>query len=198
MVLDPAKEGGGDTREDGRPGLTAADLVVLSLLAERPMHGYELIAEVARQEVSDWAPVSRAHVYYALKKLARLGLLTRAEDAGAAAGPDRIVYAPSPAGRAALTAELAREAWVTQRSVAPFTTWMGLSIHARPADVRRLLARRRTFLETEIAKERATLAAIRADTGQRVRVAAAMVDLYLRQLETELAWIEEAADLVQG
>ncbi len=162
------------------------------------MHGYELIAEVARQEVSDWAPVSRAHVYYALKKLARLGLLTRAADAGAAAGPDRVVFAPSPSGRAALTEELAREAWVTQRSVDPFTTWMGLSIHARPADVRRLLARRRAFLETEMAKERATLAAIRADTGQRVRVAAAMVDLYLRQLETELAWIDEVADTIQG
>lgn len=196
MVLDPAAEDS-DPTEAGRPSLTAADLVVLSLLAERPMHGYELIAEVARQEVSDWAPVSRAHVYYALKKLARLGLLTRAEDAGAAAGPDRVVYAPSPAGRAALTEELAREAWVTQRSVAPFTTWMGLSIHARPADARRLLARRRAYLEAEIAKEQATLAAIRADTGQRVRVAAAMVDLYLRQLETELAWIDEVADIVR-
>lgn len=197
MVLDPAKEGG-DAKDAGQHSLTAADLVVLSLLAERPMHGYELIAEVARQEVSDWAPVSRAHVYYALRKLARLGLLTRAEDAGAAAGPNRVVYAPSAAGRAALSAELARTAWVTQRSVAPFTTWMGLSIHAHPADARRLLAHRRAFLETEVAKERATLAAIRADTGQRVRVAAAMVDLYLRQLETELAWIDEATDLFPG
>ena len=196
MVLEPAEEGGG-AKEAGRPSLTAADLVVLSLLTERSMHGYELIAEVARQEVSDWAPVSRAHVYYALKKLERLGLLTRAEDVRSASGPDRVVYAPSPAGRVALTEELAREAWVTQRSVAPFTTWMGLSIHARPADAREQLARRRAFLEAEIGKEQATLAAIRADTGQRVRVAAAMVDLYLRQLEIELAWIDGVVDLVQ-
>lgn len=40
-----------------------ADLVVLSLLAERAMHGYELLKEYERQEVADWAPVSRPHVY---------------------------------------------------------------------------------------------------------------------------------------
>jgi DNA-binding PadR family transcriptional regulator len=33
--------------------------VVLSLLAERAMHGYELLKEYERQEVADWAPVSR-------------------------------------------------------------------------------------------------------------------------------------------
>ena len=58
MVLEPAEEGGG-AKEAGRPSLTAADLVVLSLLTERSMHGYELIAEVARQEGSDWEPARR-------------------------------------------------------------------------------------------------------------------------------------------
>ena len=56
-----------------KPGpLTTADLVVLSLLAERAMHGYELLGEYDRQEVVDWASVSKAQVYYALQKLAAL------------------------------------------------------------------------------------------------------------------------------
>ncbi len=54
-------------RAGRRPGdtgrLTTADLVVLSLLREQPMHGYDLLAAYQRQEVEDWASVSKAQVY---------------------------------------------------------------------------------------------------------------------------------------
>ena len=64
-----------------RDGLTTADVVVLSLLTERAMHGYDLISEYERQEVVDWASVSKAQVYYALQKLERLGLIEASADA---------------------------------------------------------------------------------------------------------------------
>ena len=59
--------------------LTTPDLVLLSLLAERPMHGYEANAELERRQVRDWAGISRPQVYYSLEKLARLGLVRAAE-----------------------------------------------------------------------------------------------------------------------
>jgi len=37
---------------------TTPDLVLLSLLAERPMHGYQANAELERREIRDWANVS--------------------------------------------------------------------------------------------------------------------------------------------
>ena len=49
------------------------DLVLLSLLAEQPMHGYQANLELERRQVQDWAGVSRPQVYYSLEKLARLG-----------------------------------------------------------------------------------------------------------------------------
>ena len=52
--------------------LTTPDLVLLSLLAERPMHGYEANALLEFRKVRDWAGVSRPQVYYSLDKLARL------------------------------------------------------------------------------------------------------------------------------
>ena len=55
--------------------LTTADLVLLSLLAEKPMHGYQANAELERREIRDWAAISRPQVYYSMEKLARLGLL---------------------------------------------------------------------------------------------------------------------------
>ncbi len=55
--------------------LTTPDLVLLSVLAERPMHGYEANLELERRQVRDWAGISRPQVYYSLEKLAQLGLL---------------------------------------------------------------------------------------------------------------------------
>ena len=53
--------------------LTVADLVVLALLHERPMHGYAASAELEYREARDWAGISRPQVYYSLKKLAEQG-----------------------------------------------------------------------------------------------------------------------------
>ncbi len=52
--------------------LTIPDLVILSLLAERPMHGYEVNATLEDRKIRDWAPVSRPQIYYSLDKLAKL------------------------------------------------------------------------------------------------------------------------------
>ena len=52
-----------------QPGVTLADLVVLSMLTETPMHGYELWAELERRQVSKWASITKTQVYYSLRKL---------------------------------------------------------------------------------------------------------------------------------
>ena len=54
---------------------TTPDLVILSLLAERGMHGYEVNLELERRCVRDWAGISRPQVYYSLEKLAAAGLI---------------------------------------------------------------------------------------------------------------------------
>src|SRR3984893_13532137 len=104
--------------------LTTPDLVVLSLLAERAMHGYEVNAELERRQVKDWAAVSRPQVYYSLEKLDRLGLIRAAESAVPPAGPERRVFSTSAAGVAALAAALERDGWTTARERPPFLTWM--------------------------------------------------------------------------
>src|SRR5512135_596425 len=97
------------------PALTTADLVLLSLLAERPMHGYQANRELERRQVRDWAGVSRPQVYYSLEKLLRLGLIRPARSEGASGGPERQVFATSARGRAALARALEREDWTRQR-----------------------------------------------------------------------------------
>lgn len=195
---------------DHHDRLTAADLVVLGLLLERPMHGYGVNQELERREVRDWAGVSRPQVYYSLRKLADAGHIGPAPGLAAGAergsaergsvegGPERRVYRVTAAGRRAYAAALARPEWATQRPPPPFVTWLVLATHADPAVQARQLARRQAFLETEAMRERVTLALILAGTGPTVVVAALVVSLTICQFEAELAWLGEVAAALAG
>src|SRR5438874_6611393 len=110
-----------------RVDLTTPDLVVLSLLDERPRHGYEVNGELEDRQVRDWAGVSRPQVYYSLDKLARLGLIRATDSAGPTPGPERRVFSTTPSGRAALAQALEREDWTTQHDRPAFLTWLALS-----------------------------------------------------------------------
>ncbi len=174
-----------------RRGATVPDLVVLSFLRDRPMHGYALNCELVRCEVGDWAGISRPQVYYSIKKLLDRGWLEPRQPDGPAAGPERQVVATSEAGTKVLTDALADASWARQRTVPPFLTWMALSAHARLEDRRQVVAARRIYLEAELAKERATVVAIEAEGGAAARTALLMVGLVIRQFELELTWLDE-------
>ncbi|HYM79597.1 MAG TPA: PadR family transcriptional regulator [Candidatus Dormibacteraeota bacterium] len=171
--------------------LTTPDLVLLSLLAERPMHGYQANLELERRQVRDWAGISRPQIYYSLEKLQAQGLIRGAESADPAAGPERSVFAPSAKGRNALAAALEREEWSTQRERPPFLTWMALSWQARPGVFELQLRRRQKFLKKELQREEATLSAIREEVGHVFHEAVWMVSLMIEQFRTELRWLRK-------
>jgi len=175
-----------------RTTLSLADVVVLSMLAERAMHGYELWAELLRRHVWKWAEISRPQVYYSLKKLEDAGHVEPADAADAPLGPERRTLAPTAQGRRALSDALARADWATQRPPSPFTTWMVLSWQSRPRDFVAQLERRRKFLSAQLDEDRAALEAVIEETSPSSD-AAMIVRLGLRQFETELAWLDEVA-----
>lgn len=179
------------------PTLTTPDLVVLSYLAERAMHGYELNERLVEHEVRDWAGISRPQVYYSLRKLADAKLIAPAADADAALGPERRVYRTTKPGRTALAAALGRPEWSTQRPPPPFLTWLALSPHAPREVVRAQVARRRAFLEAEHARETATLAWFETHDAAR-SIGAAMVGLAIRQFALELVWLDELEQRLYG
>ena len=79
--------------------LTTPDLVILSLLAERPRHGYEVNATLTERNIREWAAVSRPQIYYSLDKLTRLKLIRVTTHDGPAAGPEKRVFETTAAGR---------------------------------------------------------------------------------------------------
>jgi DNA-binding PadR family transcriptional regulator len=173
--------------------LTTPDLVLLSLLAERPMHGYQANAELERREIRDWAGISRPQVYYSLEKLARAGMIRSLEMGEPASGPERSSFETTAEGRTALADALEREEWTTQRDRPPFLTWVALSWQARPGVFQKQIERRQNYLEQELVREKEVLRSILEEVGHPYHEAVWMVSLVIEQFKTELGWLERVA-----
>ena len=171
--------------------LTTPDLVVLSLLAERAMHGYAVNLELERREVRDWAGISRPQIYYSLEKLAQAGFIRAAESEEPAGGPERSMYETTARGRAALADALEREEWTTQRDRPPFQTWIALSWQARPGVFEKQIQRRKEFLEKELIREKEVLRSILKEVGHPYHEAVWMVSLVIEQFKLELRWLRK-------
>lgn len=170
---------------------SVAELVLLSLLAEQPMHGYQANAELERRQVRDWAAVSRPQVYYTLEKLAKEGLLAPARDRGPQTGPERLVYRTTARGKAALRQALAQPNWAIARDRPPFLTWLALSWQADESAAAEQLQRRIDFVMSELSREEQTLADVRAEVGHEHHEAVWMLKLMIEQFRTELRWLRE-------
>ncbi|HEU5409689.1 MAG TPA: helix-turn-helix transcriptional regulator [Candidatus Acidoferrales bacterium] len=169
--------------------LTTPDLVLLSLLAEASMHGYQANAELERRQVRDWAAISRPQVYYSMDKLARLKLIRPVASSDPAEGPERRVFKTTKRGLAALAGALESAGWTNQRERPPFLTWMALSWQARPGTFLRQLNRREQFLKSELIRERKTFAAVLKEVGHAHHEAVWMISLVIAQFEAELQWL---------
>ena len=171
--------------------LTTPDLVLLSLLAERPMHGHQANLELERREIRDWAAISRPQVYYSLEKLACAGMIRTLETGEPAAGPERSTFETTAKGRSALAEALEREEWTTQRERPPFLTWIALSWQAGPGVFEKQIERRREFLDEELKREKEVLASILEEVGHPYHEAVWMVSFVIEQFKLELRWLQK-------
>jgi len=171
--------------------LTTPDLVILSLLAERPMHGYQANLLLEFRQVGDWAGVSRPQVYYSLDKLARLELIRPAESREDSGGPERQAFETTARGRSALADALESDDWTDQTERPAFLTWLALSWQCRPRVFLSQVRKRRTFLEGELARKQQILLAVRKEVGHRHHEAVWMLSLSIDQLRTELRWLKK-------
>jgi DNA-binding PadR family transcriptional regulator len=77
--------------------LTKNDLLVLGLLLDRPMHGYEISQYVKEEGVTTWFSISTAAIYYSLNKLHKRGLIS--EMRSRSGGAEKTVYHATEQGR---------------------------------------------------------------------------------------------------
>jgi len=80
--------------------ITDAELAVLSLLAEKPMHGYQIEQTIQSRGMREWTEIGFSSIYYILEKLRSRGSVESRLEAAEGKGPSRQVFSLTPAGRA--------------------------------------------------------------------------------------------------
>lgn len=86
--------------------MTGAEYAVLSLVCEKPSHGYELEAVIEQRGMREWTALAFSSIYFVLKKLEKKGLVTVQTSAQERSHPGkpRRVYRATGEGFAALVA----------------------------------------------------------------------------------------------
>ena len=162
------------------------DVVVLGLLAERPMHGYDLLERFRSRGMGLWSDLNKASLYQALRRLEREGLIAGRSQRGRE-GPGRRVFRNTRLGRDRLAGAAAELAGDPVGSDAATALGFG---HVLTASAARATAEvRERALEQLLASVRDDIArsADARDPGRAVSIA------MLRRQETlaqaELGWL---------
>ena len=165
------------------------EVVVLGLLAEGPLWGYDLLERFRARSMGFWVEIGKASVYQALRRLERDGLIGGRSQEGPE-GPDRRVYRITRAGRDRLRRGLSERV----ASLEPYETDGGLAlgfahllsasaareaVDEREASVRDLL----DAIKTERAR-------VSVDKGSGQVVSTAMLNRQEALAKAELVWIK--------
>lgn len=165
------------------------EVVVLGLLAEEPLYGYDLLERFRARSMGFWVEVGKASVYQTLRRLERDGSIGGRSQEGPE-GPDRRVYRITRAGRDRLKRGLTDRA----ATLEPYETDGGLAlgfIHLLPAaDARAVVDERETAVRDLLDALKTERIRASADKGVGRSVSTAMLDRQTGFAKAELAWIK--------
>ncbi|TDD34636.1 PadR family transcriptional regulator [Saccharopolyspora elongata] len=162
-------------------------LVLLSLLAEEPMHPYrmrEMIKERGKDRIANVA--QRNSVYQTIDRLLRAELIAVRETARDERRPERTVYEITDAGRDALRTWTAEMLASPAREFPEFPAALATLMVLTPEDVTAGLAKRAADLATSLAADREALRA--APELPRLFLLDEEYSIAVR--EAELKWVE--------
>lgn len=134
--------------------MTNAELTIMTLLAERSRHGYEIEQVIEDRGMREWTEIGFSSIYYILRKLEDAGLVVgAAETAGRAGG--RKVYALTPAGRQALRVGALEALAVPRPRASPLLLGVANLPQLPPADAATALREYHTALERQLERVQA-------------------------------------------
>ena len=176
----------GHTIGAGAEEVAVLELAILGLLAEAPVHGYELRKKLSLR-LGGLRVISYGSLYPALRRLTRAGLIAEEVADGAWSRRGRRVYAITAEGKDRFTELLAD---VGPQAVDDDAFGVHLAFFSRtPAEIRmRILEGRRRAVE----ERREGLRAVLARAGEQIdRYTRELHELGLDTSEREVRWLNE-------
>jgi DNA-binding PadR family transcriptional regulator len=165
------------------------EVVVLGLLAEEQLYGYDLLERFRSRSLGSWVEVSKASVYQVLKRLERDGLISGKAQEGTD-GPDRRVYRIAKGGRDRLRRALMERA----ATGGPYETDAGVALGfghlLSPADARNAVDARERSVRAAIAAVDAELTGAAPDRSAARPISDAMLQQQRALATAELAWLK--------
>ncbi len=168
--------------------MTNAELVILTLIAERPQHGYQIEQVIEEREMRQWTELGFSSIYYILNKLEGQGYIEGKVEQAAGRGPARKVYTITQSGFQACQEGILKSLAEPPRPESMFL--LGLAnLPAVPQE--EALPALRAYADhlaerLEHLKQRGQIGADSFPTH-----VAAMFDFSLKMIQAELAWVKQ-------
>ena len=171
-------------------------LLLLGLLHDNELYGYQIAQLLQAEELREWAPLAVSALYEELEQLAEEGLVLRLATRAAGDRPARHIYRITPEGRNAL-ARLVRDAWAEGGRWGRLQDLAALFADVVPqATLAQALQERVTGLQRYLTRIEERL---RQSSMGGFRATASLIYEHLRgQLEGEIAWTRSLINRVEA
>lgn len=176
----------------GKPRASVSDspstggLVILGLLLDGPRSGYEIV-QIIERSIGQFWPMTKAHVYAELPRLADAGF-ARGERVAQQGAPDKVVYSATAAGRDTFRAWIATADLGAPRLHHPLLLKLFFAAEMSHESVRGLVDQREEEIRRTLAKYGELLSASRK-IGPSPRQWTLRYGVL--RLEAELAFLDE-------
>lgn len=174
-----------------QPATTQNDLLILGLLLDRPMHGYELHQQIQTEGISSWFSISMAGIYYSLGKLRDQGWVAESGQPGGRT-TRKAIYHLTEEGRKAFFAAMEAQPTPETRACLEYDLIIYLLNRLPLKRATLLLEKRQQALAEQAEQVKQAVASTR--NGGCSPLTLAILDHNLRFLEMEQGWL---ADVLQ-
>ena len=171
-------------------------LVILGLLKEQPLHGYDL-KKLIQERMGDWTDIAFGSIYFALGKMEEEGFIAKVATEKSGNRPSRSIYEITKKGETEFL-RLLEEVWAkSERVYHPLDLGLFFMNVLPREDVVNYLEMRVAWLEAacEHVAEHKTLTMSIKEVPRRV---GAIFDHNVVHLQAELEWTRQVLENVQA
>ena len=173
--------------------MTPAEFTILSLIVEKPCHGWEIEQIIEERGMREWTALGFSSIYYLLQKLEKKKLVEGRTETVPGRGPARKIYQVTRAGKEACREQTLATLQTTHRSQAPILMGLANLPHVSLAEAVARLKQYRLDLDQRLSNIEARRAAQRPLAFH----VEALFDYSLTTIAAEKKWITKMIEQLE-